>query len=98
MSFVTLFIPADNIISAPLLHKTVSLEYGPIITHVSKASLPSVTTDGPPVPGKIIKLNFYCFVFFNETYLLGILKIEMCNKGLCENLYMEKTNNGIFPL
>lgn len=57
MSFVTLFIPADSITSAPLLQSTVSFEYGPIITHVSKASFPSVTTDGPPVPviKKIIK-------------------------------------------
>lgn len=50
LSLVTRFVPAAMISLFPRLHKTVSFENDPIITHVNKASLPSVTTVGPPVP------------------------------------------------
>lgn len=49
---VTRFMPADRTPWCSLRQMTVSLESaGPITTHVSSASLPSVTTDGPPVSG-----------------------------------------------
>lgn len=55
LSLVTRFIPADKISAGPLRHMTVSFGVGAIITHVKRASLPSETIDGPPVPIKIIK-------------------------------------------
>lgn len=58
LSLVTLLRPAARISLFPRRHKTVSFEYGPIITHVNKASLPSVTTVGPPVPSKCNQKQF----------------------------------------
>lgn len=52
LSEVTRFLPADKISFCPLRQITVSLAYGFITTHVSKASPPSATVDGPPVPKK----------------------------------------------
>lgn len=50
LSLVTRLIPAVSISDGPLRHNTVSFENGAIITHVRRASLPSATIDGPPVP------------------------------------------------
>lgn len=57
LSLVTRFIPADRISDCPLRHNTVSFENGAIITHVRRASLPSVTMDGPPVPNTKFKIG-----------------------------------------
>lgn len=68
LSCVTRFMPADNISCGPFRHITVSLMYGFMTTHVRRASSPSFTIDGPPVPSwwKIIQnitnlvLNIIC--------------------------------------
>lgn len=53
--------PADRISDGPLRHNTVSFENGAMITHVRRASLPSVTIDGPPVPSQLFQLrNINC--------------------------------------
>lgn len=58
-SCVTRFVPAAKISLFPRRHMTVSFSNNPIITHVNNASLPSVTTDGPPVPNafELIRLT-----------------------------------------
>lgn len=53
--------PADRISDGPLRHNTVSFENGAIITHVRRASLPSVTIDGPPVPNLKLKKQSILF-------------------------------------
>lgn len=62
LSAVTLFFPADRISPRPLRHRTVSFPNGTIITHVSSASFPSVTTAGPEVPD----------FFFNGKFVFEI--------------------------
>lgn len=58
LSLVTRFTPADRISCCPLRHSTVSFEYGLMTTHVSNASLPSLTTAGPPVPVNKQEITF----------------------------------------
>lgn len=70
-SFDTRFIPAAKISLLPRFQMTVSLSNLPIITHVSKASLPSVTTNGPPVPTHKMKrgsIDFVIIVQLNNGF------------------------------
>lgn len=56
-SVVTRFVPAAKMSLLPRRHRTVSFINEPVITHVNKASLPSVTTVGPPVPKQNSKMR-----------------------------------------